>query len=252
MRKNFLGALSLFALASLNITDLYAQPADVRKAVLLTCDGIPIVVVSSQSSFGAPAVALGMPCADAVAAIVSAPLEDGRGWDVNVTYGDKKITNYAIVEVDKIPGPPGPEGPKGDMGDPGIGGARVLLLKNNGVQLDSLPNRIVMVSDETPGPFIGQAVVEYDTLGNIGQVRCQLGRGPGSPPEVVGVAPPSQGVLVLGDTDIFPTDTAPFEIRPFEGALVTCFAVVDGDGTAIVTRGRATLIPVSESTYVPP
>jgi hypothetical protein len=244
--------VSFLAFASLGVSDSEAQPADIRQAVLLTCDGIPLVVLSSQSSFGAPIVAVGTPCATAISTVVSAPLEEGRGWDVNVTFGDKKVTNYAIVEIDEVPGPQGPAGPKGDTGDPGSSGARVLVLRSGTRQgIDSLPGRIVLApSSSPPGPYIGRAIVSYDTFGKSGEVRCKLGADPGDPETVV-VAPPSQGEFSIGEVTIFPTNPFGGEPQRFRLPVVTCFALVDGDGIASIEAVRATMIPVSESTFFP-
>ncbi len=95
--------------------------ADTR-AVTFTCAGDPATVLTSSSSQGAPIVNAGLPCAQALADVVSvAPGDDESRWEVQAAaiadkLGKERLT-YTVVENRR--GPAGPLGPQGASGSPG-------------------------------------------------------------------------------------------------------------------------------------
>ena len=106
---------------------LAALPAQAQSArvVTLSCAQDPSVVVASNSSAGSPIVDLGLPCAQALAEVLSvAPGDTELRWDVHVTsVGDKagkECVTYTVAE--NLRGPQGPTGPQGPSGPPGAPG----------------------------------------------------------------------------------------------------------------------------------
>jgi hypothetical protein len=95
------------------------------RVVILKCDGDPATVSTSSSSGGAPTVASGQTCAQAIAEVLGLQPGDAESrWEVHVSsIGDKagkeRIT-YTLAE--NLRGPQGPMGPQGPSGLAGLTG----------------------------------------------------------------------------------------------------------------------------------
>lgn len=93
------------------------------RVVIMLCEGDPAMVISAQSSMGAPMIAVGTACAQGIANVIdTTPMAD-MGWVVSeTTAGDKNgklVTTYTIREETALRGPQGIQGEKGDKGDMG-------------------------------------------------------------------------------------------------------------------------------------
>jgi len=242
MRINATVLILVFLTNVLSVVETKAQVTDTYQTVLIVCGRNPEAVISSQSSFGAPIVALRTPCADAVSSVISTPLSnENRAWDVNVSaVGNQSLLTYTIVESMKIPGPPGPEGPKGNMGDPGSNGARVLWITDNITKgIDSTPGRIVLSAppNSPPGPYLAYARVAYDLLGQTGEIRCSLNNDPST--EVIGDE--TGLILTIGNSNFL--TQGPLALN----AAVTCFAITSESRGANITSAFAVFVPVSQT-----
>src|SRR5262245_20459062 len=110
---------------------LAAASAQTQTARVVTfiCGGDPGTVLTASSSAGAPTVATGLACAQAIAEVLSvAPGDAESRWEVHVSaIGDKagkERVNYTIAE--KLSGPQGPAGPQGPSGLQGLAGQQGL------------------------------------------------------------------------------------------------------------------------------
>jgi collagen triple helix repeat protein len=95
------------------------------RVVIVSCAGDPAVVLTSTSSAGAPTVANGQSCAQAIAEVLSLQPGDAESrWEVHVSsIGDKagkERVTYTLAE--NLRGPQGPMGPQGPSGLPGLTG----------------------------------------------------------------------------------------------------------------------------------
>jgi hypothetical protein len=95
------------------------------RVVIVSCAGDPAVVLTSTSSAGAPTVANGQSCAQAIAEVLSLQPGDAESrWEVHVSsIGDKagkERVTYTLAE--NLRGPQGPIGPQGPSGLPGLTG----------------------------------------------------------------------------------------------------------------------------------
>jgi hypothetical protein len=95
------------------------------RVVILNCGGDPAVVLTSSGAGGAPTVASGQTCAQAIAEVLGLQPGDAESrWEVHVSsIGDKagkeRIT-YTLAE--NLRGPQGPIGPQGSSGLQGLTG----------------------------------------------------------------------------------------------------------------------------------
>jgi hypothetical protein len=110
--------LSIVAVLSAAMTE-----AQTARVVTFTCSAQPSKVLTSSSSMGAPAVGVGLPCAQAIAEVISLPTGDAETrWEVLVTASGengagKGSLAYTLAETLR-----GPQGPAGPQGSPGLSG----------------------------------------------------------------------------------------------------------------------------------
>lgn len=262
MRHFLIHSLFLFSLTAWAGL-AYAQDEIPRQTVLVTCEGDPLEVTSSQSSFGAPIVDIGILCADAISIVLSTPFEgdnaENKDWNVDVTFGEKKITNYLFSETLRIVGPQGPPGPKGDMGDPGTGGSRAVLVRPRIAVIlrTSDPDRriILQAPNVAPGRYAAHILINFflfEPQNAEGQLICRV-NGPSGELEITSNISSNRGIMEFGSEEYFRAvinfdpGSSIFNVEgPFivSSTVVSCELEVDGGGTAVVFP-VGTFVPVS-------